>query len=325
MTAVLVSLRAMLARPFPFTGESWRSNITTALSFGVFVAVFLSLFPPIGLGAISTPRLYFHAAIYGAICTGIMLCNAALVLRLFRFTATEESWTVGKNVGITLWNIMTIAAGNLAYTVVQFHLYLSFHTALLFLATTALIGIFPVTVLTLLQERRLLRRNINAASRISAHLHSPLSHEQSTPSTNTTDSQPTKETSYSQNLSTQLSSPAIVVFEGASAKERCVLAADALICLQSSDNYVTIFALSDSDTENDVQTTLLRMTLKSAEACVKNNQHILRCHKSYIVNLHHVCDISGNAQGYKLHIPTLTFPVPVSRSYQDRVLQALEH
>jgi DNA-binding LytR/AlgR family response regulator len=66
------------------------------------------------------------------------------------------------------------------------------------------------------------------------------------------------------------------------------------------------------------------MTLKSAEERTNNYPHIMRCHKSYMVNLKFVRDISGNAQGYKLHIPALNFPVPVSRSYQDRVLQALE-
>lgn len=331
MTPAFSSLRAILARPFPFMGESFRSSVMTAICFGAFVTLFLCLFPPMGLSEVPPPNLYLFSLIYGAICSVIMLCNVLAVMRLFRRSLAEERWTIGKNIALIVWNVLTIAAGNIAYTMYQFHFYFSLQTIVMLLGMTILIGIFPVIVLTLLQERRLLRRNINAASRISAHLHSPHTREQSSTTSNATvpyapAPEPTQEGSPKKSNSL-LSSPAYhLVFEGASTKERFETVAEAIICLQSSDNYVTIFALrgDNSDNEGDIQTALLRMTLKSVEERINSHERILRCHKSYIVNLDHVRDISGNAQGYKLHIPALNFPVPVSRSYQKRVLQALE-
>lgn len=309
-------LQGLLKRPFPLPGDSLPSFLRTALSFGVFVTLFLSLFTPNGLDAVPAPILYAHTLVYGVLCSVIMLSNSLLLPRIFPRAFESESWNVGKHIGFSLWMVFTIALGNATYSVWQFHFQMSLSTVLTFVATTLLIGLFPATVLTLLQERRLLRRNIDSASRISAHLHNPdakdIALTQKGSTSNDTPSQ--------MPLATPAASPNLV-FEGASAKERLETPPEAIVCLQSSDNYVTVVELNDGE----LRTTMLRMTLKSAEERTNNYPHIMRCHKSYMVNLKFVRDISGNAQGYKLHIPALDFPVPVSRSYQDRVLQALEH
>lgn len=308
-------LQELLKRPFPLPGDSLPSFLRTALSFGAFVTIFLSLFPPIGLNAVPAPMLYVHTLVYGALCSVIMLGNSLFLPRTFPRAFESESWNVGKHIGFNLWMVFTVALGNVVYSVWQFHFQMSLSTVITFLGTTLLIGLFPATVLTLLQERRLLRRNIDSASRISAHLHS-LEVKEVVPQQK--GSPPNDKAAQ-----TPLSIPAVspnLVFEGASAKERLETPPEAIICLQSSDNYVTVVELHDGE----LRTTMLRMTLKSAEERTNNYPHIMRCHKSYMVNLKFVSDVSGNAQGYKLHIPALDFPVPVSRSYQDRILQALE-
>ena len=285
--------------------------------------MFLSLFPPLGLGLIPPPKLYLHTFAYGVLCAGIMLCNFLALPRLFPHAFAAEQWNVGRHVAFSAWLAFTVALGNVAYSVWNFHFQASLSTLLLFLGVTLLIGLFPTTILTLMQERRFLRQNIDAAQRLSAHLqhqhHQPQHNQQSQQKSAITPDH-TSET-FSQKNHLSFSPSSALVFEGASSKERFETAVDNLLCLQSSDNYVTIFALADDDT----QTVMLRMTLKSAQERTQAHRRIVRCHKSYIVNLDHVRDISGNAQGYKLHIPTLDFPVPVSRSYQDKVLQALEY
>jgi hypothetical protein len=315
MTRFFALLQGLLSRPFPLPGDSLSSFLRTALSFGVFVTLFLSLFTPIGLDAVPAPMLYVHTLVYGALCSAIMLGNSLLLPHVFPRAFESESWNVGKHIGFSLWTVLTVALGNVCYSVWQFHFQMSLSTVITFLGTTLLIGLFPATVLTLLQERRLLRRNIDSASRISAHLHSP----------DVTDIVPSQNGNASNDkaVHTPSSTPAVspnLVFEGASAKERLEAPPEAIVCLQSSDNYVTVVELNDGE----LRTTMLRMTLKSAEERTNNYPHIMRCHKSYMVNLKFVRDVSGNAQGYKLHIPALDFPVPVSRSYQDRILQALE-
>lgn len=326
MTQFLSFLTGLLARPFPQPGDSLRSFLITASSFGVFVTLFLSLFTPIGLNEVPVPMLYVHTLVYGVLCSAIMLSNSLVLPRLLPRAFEAERWNVGKHIGFSLWTVLTVALGNVVYSVWQFHFQVSFSTVTTFLGITMLVGLFPATVLTLLQERRLLRRNIDEANRISAHLHHPMPYGGTASAQNSTGENGEKLPQYLiqkdiLNNSSLSHSTDNIVFEGASIKERFEAPSDAIVCLQSSDNYVTILAFMGGE----LQTAMLRMTLKSAEERTSPCARIIRCHKSYIVNLDHVRDISGNAQGYKLHIPVLDFPVPVSRSYQDRVLQALEY
>jgi len=60
---------------------------------------------------------------------------------------------------------------------------------------------------------------------------------------------------------------------------------------------------------------LKRLPLKDFEIQLKAYPYILKIHRSYIVNLKAIKFISGNAQGYVLHLknyPQKT--IPVSRS-----------
>jgi DNA-binding LytR/AlgR family response regulator len=111
-----------------------------------------------------------------------------------------------------------------------------------------------------------------------------------------------------------------VVFEGAGAEERFEARASDILCLRANDNYVTAYAMSG---QGEVESALLRMTLKYAESRLREYAFVARCHKSYIVNLQCVEDVAGNAQGYKLSVPPLDFTVPVSRSYHSEVLRQL--
>jgi DNA-binding LytR/AlgR family response regulator len=55
------------------------------------------------------------------------------------------------------------------------------------------------------------------------------------------------------------------------------------------------------------------MTLKEFENQLNAPSHIIKTHRSYLVNLHHVSDIKGNAQGYQLYLKQHPEPIPVSR------------
>tara|TARA_R110002050_G_scaffold56512_3_gene127188 strand:+ start:147123 stop:148100 length:978 start_codon:yes stop_codon:yes gene_type:complete len=59
---------------------------------------------------------------------------------------------------------------------------------------------------------------------------------------------------------------------------------------------------------------LVRMTLKELEEQLTSFPFIFRTHRSYLVNLYQVTSISGNAQGYLIHLKDYTNPLPVSRS-----------
>jgi len=82
-----------------------------------------------------------------------------------------------------------------------------------------------------------------------------------------------------------------------------------LLFAKAEGNYLEILVRHDDHTRK----LLKRMTLKEFESQLNAPGHIIKTHRSYLVNLHHVKDIKGNAQGYQLHLTHHPETVPVSR------------
>jgi DNA-binding LytR/AlgR family response regulator len=97
------------------------------------------------------------------------------------------------------------------------------------------------------------------------------------------------------------------------------IGADDLVYITSADNYIEIYYNSS----DQLKKKLLRNTLKNTEAIFIDFQNIIRCHKSYIVNLNYVVNVTGNAQGYKLHLENNDLLIPVSRKLDDFVKEKL--
>jgi len=91
-----------------------------------------------------------------------------------------------------------------------------------------------------------------------------------------------------------------------------------VLYLQGSDNYVTIWYNS----QNKVSKYLLRNTLKKMEDELAA-ESIIRCHRSYLVNMERVKLIKREKDGLLIELDSNTpATVPVSRSYMNQVLLA---
>jgi DNA-binding LytR/AlgR family response regulator len=81
-------------------------------------------------------------------------------------------------------------------------------------------------------------------------------------------------------------------------------------------NYIMLHYLEGAE----YKTQMIRCTITHSLLVFSEPEHsfIVRCHRSYLVNLNAVNEINGNAQGLKLSInkmPSGGCSVPVSRSY----------
>lgn len=92
-----------------------------------------------------------------------------------------------------------------------------------------------------------------------------------------------------------------------------------IIVMKSADNYCEIFTKKD----DVVSVNLLRISLSKALAQLPENKLIMRCHRSYVVNLSLVESSRGNANGLQLDMQLGDITVPVSRPYVGQVKQAL--
>jgi DNA-binding LytR/AlgR family response regulator len=114
------------------------------------------------------------------------------------------------------------------------------------------------------------------------------------------------------------SQKAMIPFRDEKGTLRLSLKRSDILYLQGSDNYVTIWY----NAQNKVSKYLLRNTLKKLEDEL-TGESIIRCHRSYLVNMEKVKLIKKEKEGMiiELECNSQVF-VPVSRSYMNQVLLA---
>jgi len=207
----------------------------------------------------------------------------------------EETWTLGRELFWILCNILFIGIINALYSaLIGFWAFSLWQLIKLELFTLA-VAVFPVTILLLLREAKLKRHyheqaellngKINAYSRVHQNVR-------------------------------QTDSPAQALrIPSQNSGEHLDLSLENLVYMHSADNYVEVFYLKDGI----LQSTLLRNTLKAIAAALAVHSDLLRCHKSYLINFSKVTHISGNAQGYRLHLNGVQALIPVSRQQNNNV------
>ena len=270
-----------LTQPYPRDERNLRRWLLTSAGVGLFVALFLIVFQPFGSNEWDDPRKPLFLAGYGLVTFGCMAAMGTLFPFLFRKAFDEQNWTVGKDILWTLVVIVSIAFGNLIYG--EKVVGIGSNSLLTWVGITAAVGIIPATVLTLLSYNRLLRRHATGNLTVKAHAQEPRPAE-------------------------------VLTFVAENEKDSLIVAVDELLFIESADNYSEVVFLQNEK----VKKTLLRGSLSRFEEQA-HHPDIVRCHRSYMVNLQQVDSISGNAQGYKLQLKNYPTPVPVARRYGDLV------
>ena len=93
---------------------------------------------------------------------------------------------------------------------------------------------------------------------------------------------------------------------------------EVLLAAEAYGNYVKVYYASEDGWRQEVQ----RITLSSLVDDLSTDG-VLRCHRSFAVNVGEVRHISGNAQGLQLLVGAGELEVPVSRTYLKAVRDAL--
>ncbi len=108
-----------------------------------------------------------------------------------------------------------------------------------------------------------------------------------------------------------------LTFFDSNGKARISLKRNNLLYVGANDNYVNIYYL-DNDT---VGYTILRNNLKSLEGTIASNT-IVRCHRSYMVNLQNVKMINYEKDGLYITFNTnAVSKIPISKSYAEEVMK----
>ncbi len=259
-----------------------RRNLWISLLFGLFISFFLVFFEPFDIDIAGGRNTIASLLFYG--------CITALALALYMYFLplmlpnlfSDSRWTVKHQLVYCFLILFTISTLNGLYANYIHALDFNWSNYWWIINRTFILGVIPFSFLILVDFKRKDRLNNKVAEDIRAGNVAARS----------------TIASRSHMIKTDL-------------KNETFTFNDAAFSHAIADgNYTDIYLLEDDKSKSQT----LRISLSSLENQLET-QHIMRCHRSYIVNLKRVSNVRGNAQGLTLSLQNSNHTVPVSRKY----------
>ena len=278
----------VLNSPFPYFLNSGKKNLILSLGVCVFLIGFMITFNP--KAAHNLTKTFAIAGFTFA----VLFPAIVLVPRLFPSVFDSLLWTFGKHllftIGLLLVIGLVITTGLCSldyypgYTLTQAgaRIYPQVFTY----------GLVPITLVTLIVRNQMLRENLKHALRASDEL--------------------TKIHRIKERIADGRDDITVIHSDTAETLE---LNLKYLLFVEANDNYSVFYWRNGVAVEKKI----LRVNLKNAENQL-NNDYMIRCHRSFIVNVNVIDAILGNANGYKLNISGTSHSIPVSRKKGDEVI-----
>jgi LytTr DNA-binding domain len=300
----------MFRQPFPAYSNTAKAVKFCAIAGLCVLFVVFFILP----GGNSGPvwKKFAYSVCFGFITFAVSCFNTIVLPSTFPKFFTDVNWNVGKEILSLLLNVFFIGIANQFFSWYAFNQLLTFKN---FIATqfgTLTVGVFPITVIVLLKQQILLKRYAVAATKLDNELHKKTGEAAAT-------SSPANEKIITKNIEDKKNELPLVELVGDTQQDKLVIPVSELLFIAASDNYVKITCLQNASLKN----IMLRATLKKMEDILNAYPCFYRCHRTYIVNLGMVTQVSGNAQGYKLHVLHTTERVPVSRSLNKEISDKL--
>jgi hypothetical protein len=277
-----------LNQPFP-DKDSLQKSLLTIFWVGIFVALFLLLIRPFSIEG-EWADLAIASAGFGAVTVVFGWIFELSTRYVFRIKTYGPSWTLGKWILTSIVLVVWIALGN--YLFVNWlsgWKAMGYFNFVRMIGYTSLIGIFPVVLSGVVIQLRETQKNEESATDISENLRESIE-----------------------------ANHTVVVLEPESGNE-LKLDASAVRYVEAMQNYVTVWYMSDGKLAKE----MLRSTLSATEKQFLHSD-VIRCHRSYLVNVDSIESVSGNAQGLRLKLQNVTdLEIPVSRSFIPRIRELL--
>ena len=285
------SFLSWLSTPY-YYNPSLKFKIRFSVLFGLFVFAFLYIFKPFTLFSLQEILLNYTLILGVGTTLGVFF-TLYIPPILFKNYFDEDNWTIGRN-------LFLIIIGTLFLSLILWYCgyvykkpYNIQHIKLVdFIAYTFLVGLFPLLFFVFTNEKNVRRKRIKKAKEINTYNR--------------------------RKLNKKLLKPEVTIYSD-NQKEKIVFKTKDLVYISSQGNYASFFIKKNSD----LKETILRVTLTKINEELQEYTNIIRCHKSYIVNVNYINNISGNARGYLLKSEEIPFNIPVSRSFSKQSLKSL--
>lgn len=275
--------------PYPFYEDTIQA-LKISCGIGVFISLFCYLFRPIGLDELDDISLLGFGLVSFTVCGFYMIILPLFLPKIL----TTRNWNIIKEI---IWVILinvSLAFSNYFYLGYVFNAGYAFKWSIfLFVLTwTVAIAIIPAIAIIFYKQIFVYRKIVKEVEKIDAKLIA-------------------KGHMFLYNQAT------VLTIHSDNKNEALTIDANDLLFIASAGNYIEVFHLKG---EHEIRKSLVRNNISRVEKDLKQFNAIIRCHRSYIINLNRVHRIKGNLQGYQLFLKNTEQHVPVSRSY-TKVIQ----
>jgi DNA-binding LytR/AlgR family response regulator len=300
-------------QPFPSPNNS-KNNLQMGFIAGGCVFFILYIIQPFQANGFSGSRQLVSCIEYAGVTVLFsLLCNTGVPLLFPRFFK-EVNWTVLHEIIFLIVLLLVVALGNILFTTFKYNSGFSWGLLFTMVKYTLTIGILPVIISVVIKQQQLLMKYSKGAATIETLIAEKNNAQKAV---DEPENQQVLDTLAPSDTAIEKPSAVILQLTGTNQQEALAIAETDFLFAEASDNYTAIHYLKNGLP----QKVLYRLTIKNLEAQAAVAGNVFRCHKSYLVNLKKVEHISGNAQGYTLHLLQNTFKVPVSRSLNTRIKQ----
>ena len=277
---------------FPYYLPDNKKNTWLIAGLSIFVTVFLIVLPPKEWIWIMK---FTHI---GAIIFVVLYPTIVWAPKLFPKIINPVSWTIGKYITYTIFQLIVIGVVTSILThLLQFHPTLTFWMNLKYSFIDMVVyGTISVVLFTFVLRNVMLKNNLKRALYANAELE--------------------KIRAMSSNPNVTSANDQITIQSDTS--ETAELKLQDLLYVEASDNYSTVY-WKDA---YGLQKKMLRVNLKNVESQLDKNA-VIRCHRSFIVNINAITHVEGNTNGYRLSIKETDVVIPVSRGKGREVIEKI--
>ncbi len=278
---------------FPYYLGDDRKNTWLIAGLSVFMTVFLIVLLP------KEWIWIMKFTLIGAVIFVVLYPGIVWAPKLFPRVIDPDKWTIGKYISYTILQLIVIGIITSALThTLGFHPTLSFWTNMMYAFIDMVVyGTISVVLFTFVLRNVMLKNNLKRA----LHANQELERIPMIKS-------PIEATEFDYEVTIQ-----------SDTSETVNLRVKDLLYVEASDNYSTVYWRD----ETGLQKKMLRVNLKSIESQLDSTD-VVRCHRSFIVNINAIQQVEGNTNGYRLSIRDSDVMVPVSRGKGKEVIEKIK-
>lgn len=264
--------------------QHYRSNKNAAqIVIGLSLFIFLFCFVYRPFGQFAPPGIPWSLISLGFAANAFFIVglNHYFLLRMIPPGIPDHNWTLGKELVFSFLNIITVGVFNFMLSALFLGAPANLDGFVYIVGFTAAVGIFPAIGIWY-YKFQILRPPAGEALR-----------------------------------SKQLANAVVptILIPAYNGRIALSLSPSSISHLVAVGNYVKVYHWEEGKLRNQ----LVRTRLSELEKAFSDHTNLLRCHRSYIVNLDHITAIRGNSSGYKLSLREHEETIPVSRSFTQKI------